>query len=301
MKLSKKRIIYNKVEMQNINSHLCGYYCIFIADALLHHPLKQPHIFKTVCNSFNNLQGTSKNELIIKKYFKNKMKYFTKGHNRMKGTGVQESLKLLFNEPVSRVKGFITGPTHAPPAVRELLAKHGDATIQTIQVGRTPLTGVIHNILKIVSLGEIEKNRKKLGYDDIYHLFLLITLSDGYSFKIERNQRVSVSAPSVTNRTQIISIPIDKEITLNQLIKNGENGSSEFWSYNPVTRNCQAFVKSILKRNGLLTPEADKFITQNAAKLLENSPLTEKFASKITDFSGRLDILLHGAGLKNLK
>lgn len=203
-------------------------------------------------------------------------------------------------EVVNRVSTAIIGKTNAPPGVRSLMAKHGNAKVIGLQVARSPVQKIISSILNAISGGQLEENRRKLNYDEIYHLFLIVHLDDGYSFKIERNETVQISSPNVSN-AEILEVPVNSDITLNQLIENGANGKSNFWNYNPVTSNCQQFVTDLLSGSRLLSGEASSFINQNAVALLEGSPVTRKIAEVVGDLGSRLNTLIHGAARKKRK
>ncbi len=204
-------------------------------------------------------------------------------------------------EVVNRITTAITGRTHAPPQVRHLLEKHGNAHIVGIEVARSPVQKVITYILNAISGGELEKNRKSLHYDQIYHLYLIITLDDGHSFKIERNQSVTVSGPSVSSDSEVVNVPVSNNVTLNEFIANGSKDNPTFWQYNWQTSNCQMFVRDLLQGSGLLTGDLSNFIMQDASGLLKNSPLTQKIADLLPDIGSKLEILIHGAARKKRK
>ena len=90
-----------------------------------------------------------------------------------------------------------------------------------------------------------------------------------------------------------------KKISVADFINDGWKASENphnFWQYNAVNSNCQQFVGSLLLGSGLLSADLKSFIYQDAAKVLENAPLTQRLGQGITDIAGRLDTLLHGAG-----
>ncbi len=142
-------------------------------------------------------------------------------------------------------------------------------------------------------MGKLNENQQKLSYDKIYHLFLLITLSSGHKFKLERNETVYVAPYTITSDTETKNVGTPNN-TLNEFIDNGSKGDN-FWNYDPQRKNCQDFCLSMLRSNGLLTSEIQSFIKQDAIKLLEGAPIAQKIAKGVTDFAGRLHILIHGA------
>jgi len=195
-------------------------------------------------------------------------------------------------EGVRRISQAVTGRTDAPPAVRSLLASQGDKKIQSMQVARSPIQSAVKGVINLISSGQLSENQKKLGYDDIFHLYLIITLDSGKSFKIERNEDVNVSGPSVSSDSQVMNVNV-KPVTLNEFINNGSKGSG-FWRYDARSNNCQKFVRDMLQGSGMLTSELNSFIQQDAAGLFESMPLTEKIAKGLTDFKQRINILVGG-------
>ena len=64
-----------------------------------------------------------------------------------------------------------------PLAVRKILHKFGDYPITRIQLGRTPVLAIIQKFLNLMSSNQFKKKQIELGYDDIYHNYLLITVA----------------------------------------------------------------------------------------------------------------------------
>ncbi len=201
-------------------------------------------------------------------------------------------------EVINRVTTAIRGRTHAPPAVRSILQKYGNVPVKSIDVCRTPVNSVITGILNTISLGQLEENKKNLHYDQIYHLYAVIHLDNGYSFTIERNESIKVHKAGHHPNTDCISVGVDGKVTLVELIHNAADGNSTFWQYNWQTSNCQMFIRDLLQKSGLLTSELSSFISQDASGLLKDSPLTQKIADIIPDIGSKIDVLIHGAARK---
>jgi hypothetical protein len=68
-------------------------------------------------------------------------------------------------------------------------------------------------------------------------------------------------------------------------------GEAEYVRYDAVKNNCQRFISEHLKANGLMTPEADKFINQDVRQLLSDPAYG--FSKVITDLG---NVLGHMAG-----
>lgn len=64
MKTSKRKMYYSTIDMQHIDSSLCGYYCIYVADQML----QGRKFLNIAAKDFLNNTGTNDN--IIRKHFK---------------------------------------------------------------------------------------------------------------------------------------------------------------------------------------------------------------------------------------
>ena len=95
------------------------------------------------------------------------------------------------------VFGIRTGPS---PAVRKFLEKNGAQLITHITVARQPITPIIDKIAGWLSFGKWQANKKKLAYDKMMHLFLVVTLESGLKFDIEKNH-----LPEISSRTSLAS------------------------------------------------------------------------------------------------
>jgi hypothetical protein len=280
----------NRVQQQNNKSSNCGFFAVkFLIDRL---------------NGKHFTDATNWNDMIIDKSKKGEREI--EKFKTQVGYGIWKYIpsfaKTVYNvakEGVARVKKIIYGRTDAPPSVKRLLDKHGDSKIVAMEVARTPVMPVIKTVMNIISSGQAEQNRKRLGYDEIYHLFLIIHLDDGTNFKIERNEDVGVSSASVDSGSQVTPVNIGgKDLSLKQFIENGSKKQG-FWTYSPRLNNCQNFVYDLLNGSGLMTFTLKNFIMQDAAALLENMPITESIAKGLTDFKQKLNILVGGGGTQS--
>ena len=180
----------------------------------------------------------------------------------------------------------------APPKIKKWIEKNKNKNIKKILVCRKPIQGVVKKVLDIVSLGKFSKSLKGLHYEDIFHLYLYITIG-GRTWRIEKNEVVTVVEDnrdqkevcadidlSVKDKVelkrqkriqnlkkykQLSKIPErekniritarfnpKRNIKLKDFIKRGEGYQKEFWSYNPKGNNCQNFAQSLLVGNNLI-------------------------------------------------
>ncbi|CAF3682327.1 unnamed protein product [Rotaria sp. Silwood1] len=161
-----------------------------------------------------------------------------------------------------------------PLRVRNLLEQLGDELILKIQLGRTPVQGFPIKILNFLSHSKFTDKQLELGYDEIYHNYLLITIKNSQGphtlqhmlgnirlnvsartiLKLEKAQRIALKPPSIPDELiDVYDIPLtpDKPLTLNRLISTASNVDKNFYTYDAGENNmCQTFVENIIDING---------------------------------------------------
>ena len=204
----------------------------------------------------------------------------------------------------------------APPNIRKWLKINGDKKIRKIVVCRKPVAKAIKKILNIVSLGKFSKSLKGLHYEDIFHLYIYITI-DETSYRIEKNAVVSLVKDNQTIKEDCIDISLMKssksgmqfssnvgneefkkrKIRLNKFVERGEKHQKNFWSYSPSNNNCQNFVESLLIGNRLIkkNDRQHKFIKQDSKAIFKKNPkYLAKFGKTLTDIAAVFDIFKKG-------
>ena len=184
---------------------------------------------------------------------------------------------------------------HASPEVRSFLDNQGQNPVQSLTVCRQPIQKAIKMISNIMSLGKFNQNAKRLNYDDIFHLFMIVN----QQWIVEKNEVWKVSPYTARENTETQMVPqIPPNTTIVDLFRKAETlvGPKQFWVYNPITANCQYGIRWMLEGIGALTAPLNQWIMQDSAELLRGSPLLARFTVGVTDFAARLDTLLHGKG-----
>lgn len=89
---------------------------------------------------------------------------------------------------ISRIKAALNGPRKDkfPPPVRNWLAKEGSQIITRMQVCRVPIVKAIDRAINFIILGAWDAGKKKLGYDNMFHLYANLWLQDGQVWKVEK-------------------------------------------------------------------------------------------------------------------
>lgn len=153
--------------------------------------------------------------------------------------------------------GLLTrDPGVLPPSVQKLLNKVGSETINKITVWRKPIS--VNQSLKNLGL--------KLPYDNIFHL--AVNLNGKYN--LEKNEYIKFVTGSPDGEKLVI--PVAKPMTFDELFLKTKNrmGAEKFTEYDATNNNCQTFITNILKTLDSFTPEANKFINQDAEKIFKS-------------------------------
>lgn len=188
-----------------------------------------------------------------------------------------------------------------PPKVRTLIEQNANAKITGIRVCRNPVQAGVSKFMNIISLGGIDKAKAEMGYDNLYHLFLLIGLDNGNSLKFEKNEVVSLkSAKGDPMPHSSMVVPVNKSITFGELVNNVVSKvGAPLYLYNARSNNCQLFCINVLQSSGLLTSDMRTFIDQKADELMRGTPgYVDKIATVATDLGAKVDRLIQGEGVK---
>jgi len=185
-----------------------------------------------------------------------------------------------------------------------MMEKYGDTQIVQLKVCRKPIFTIIEKLANLLSLGKWEENKAMFSYDRMFHLFMVIKLSSGECFKIEKNHVVEIGKTSWEQDGKgLEEVTGEAGVTLNQMVGGAEKlvGPSKLCVYDARTQNCQFFIQWLLKGCGKWTPELQKFVMQNAAGVLKDLDFLGKAARVVTDVAGVADVAMQGAGANIVK
>jgi len=169
-------------------------------------------------------------------------------------------------------------PTSFPKKFKQMLEKYGDYEIFDIIIGRDPISKGVQTLLDFVSFGSITKNLKNMHYDDLFHLYLVLSIEHPETkhqqyihLRLEKNHVIAMKEYNGIPKEYMPVNMHDRTILLAEFIANGKlELGDDFVRYDAVYNNCQMFVKSLLKANNLLTSEEEKFIMQDISKVLSS-------------------------------
>lgn len=229
------------------------------------------------------------------------------------GEGILDDIKGVFNKGVNAVKrGYedakdfastvVSGRKDYQPKGRDILKRYGAETIKAIEVGRDPVLPALKGVLNAISGGEFGKRVDRAEYDDLFHLFSVITLASGKKIMTEKNEVIiiSESIPARSEKAEYIQIANIPSITMETLFSNNKSRmGGKYFTYSAKDNNCQDYLLSLMKSSGIGTEADYKFIKQDTKQLFEGMPGLRKFANSITGFAGKLDVILAGRGFAN--
>lgn len=181
------------------------------------------------------------------------------------------------------------------PKVYELIKRNYDDKITHIKIGRTPISKAIESALNLVSLGKWSHERRNFGYDDFYHLFLIVGTESGKRFIIEKNEVINVAKYEGEDPPDNMDVPVARPVRLGVLMKRAEESMDDYFLYDAFKNNCQVFVSNVLSGNNLLNPELLKYISQELEEVLKTQPsYLSRIARNVTDIGGRVTRFLDG-------
>jgi len=167
-------------------------------------------------------------------------------------------------------------PTSLPKKFREMLEKYGDYEINEIIIGRDPISKGIQKLLDLVSLGKVTQGLKNTHFDDLFHLYLILYVKHPATkneqlihLRLEKNHVLSMKEYTGFPKQHLIVNMYGQKILLAEFIANGKALlGDDFARYDAIYNNCQVFINSLLKANGLSSASTEKFIMQDIGQVL---------------------------------
>lgn len=218
-------------------------------------------------------------------------------NDELMGEGVLDTLKSL-----------VFGRHDYPPAERKLIQKYGNSKIVGIEIYREPLAKTTKLLVNILSLGQIEKSKKKYAYDELFHLYMIVYLSYNNTIVpilLEKNEVIKfIEYPKINTKAEKITLKLTSgfNYTFKQFLSNAEKlMGNKYWFYNPFTNNCQIYVLSLVAANPPLladNPKATDFIYQDVTGITSAvNPISKNIMQFATTVANRLNVLLKGNGI----
>ena len=183
-----------------------------------------------------------------------------------------------------------------PRNINNFMNEKGHMKMVRFQICRTPVMKFFELIANIVSFGQFEKDKKKYNFDEIYHLFLIITFENGEIFRLEKNEVVKIR--KLTKNIKEIGEcehTIVNDIIFNNVMINLEQQyPNSLYHYTTWEYNCQDFINKFIIESEV-NGKFQNFILQNAGELL--SVTFKKLSLSATNISAIIQRIM-GAGEK---
>ena len=208
------------------------------------------------------------------------------------------------------VQALVSGRDDYPPAERDLIRTYGDSKITGICLYREKLASGVNTLVNVISLGQFNKVKDKYGIDELYHLYMVITV--GYNgtsvpILIEKNEVINIHEyPKISPTAQKLELLISPnfDYTFKHFLDDAQGFmGNDYFVYDAITNNCQRFIKSLILANPPLekdNPECLKFVEQDTTGLERDlSPTSKNIFRGITDLASKFNILAKGKGFDN--
>ena len=188
----------------------------------------------------------------------------------------------IFGDAFDYIKHIIGASSKYNNTSRKTLEKFGNRYIHSAIATREVVNKYVSGFMNLVSLGRLNVERDKLGYDNFFHIRLYVRLRDNTLILIEKNEVVMVEKVN-TIKGEPLPISFPRDLTLQQLLNNAEQFmGKDFFTYDPYLNNCASFVVSILKANHLWSDKDTAFLFQDVKALADKLPTSHAVGSFIT-------------------
>lgn len=213
---------------------------------------------------------------------------------------IQPKTNAVIKDVTQTVKDLIYGREDYPYDQQRLITKYGDNIVRRIRIGRTPLPSILTKILNVITFGGFKKLVDK-SYDDLFHLFSIISLDNGVDILAEKNQSINMKAVNNYNPkgAEYIDIDIGKDITFAELLNNTRKRmGKDFFNYHPTNNNCQDWMIALLQSSGLINNSAKDFIKQDVVSIFTKYPRTRRLMATLTKLGTASDVIQKGLKIK---
>ncbi len=217
----------------------------------------------------------------------------------MEGEGIKDWIKNLYNV-IRRPSDALTG---MPKKIREFTDEYGGWNVVSWSICREPLSLGLQRVIDLATRGQLLKNKDKLNYDDIFHLYSDIYLKDPKTGKtkairLDKNARVNIgSVVPYKKGGSCMGVPnIPNNLVFDTLI-NKDTGP-QTWQYSSERFNCQDYTSKRLEAVGLLTEPLRNFIMQDVPALLPDAKIQLQLAKGVTNIASIFENIMQGGEME---
>lgn len=182
--------------------------------------------------------------------------------------------------------GGLVGDMQLPKSVQSFLKNNGEEVITKIEVCRMPLSPILNKF----GIAFLKSNNKKLNYDKLYHLYILIN----GKYRLEKNEIIQFTIGGRMGGSECLSTDLPTNITIQEFFdKTAKRMGNDFTPYDAVKNNCQNFVMGCLNANNISNSKLKDFVLQSVGSIAEDRPLETRALRTLTDISALGKYLLN--------
>ena len=212
------------------------------------------------------IKGKNKNGSYYSKTKNSKKYYYTVGDvasrniSKRQAKGITKEGDGLISNSLAWLTSKFT-PNTMSDRLKKRLNIDGNTPIIKMIYSRKALSSGIKTALNVLTFGKLTQKQRDLKYPQIFHDSVIIYLSNGHNYRLEKNHIIELNDLKISNDEKLIPIPINRNITINELIKNA-NTDNNFYKDDHKNNNsyCQKFSNDIINKSNLDNPEIDNEI-----------------------------------------
>jgi hypothetical protein len=213
-----------------------------------------------------------------------------------------DGLRDIYNSVRDRIdyarQGERKGPTKR---FDKFLSTVGEESITKIQIARHPINSGVKRVMDLLSGGRFSAKAKSLGYNDVFHNYLVVSTASGKTYKVEKNHVVEAKeATSSDLKHERYSLPLPTG-TFKDLVERTDSKDPTLWTYDSRGDNCQRFTQRLIESNGLspADPRAQEVVKpQDAEALVSSLGILQHIPKIVTATAAIADRIVSGDGMR---
>jgi hypothetical protein len=190
-------------------------------------------------------------------------------------------------------------------ATQKWVKANENQTISAMVIRRAPIASALNTAFELITAGKWYSGMKEAGYDQMYHLGVVITTENGKSSILEKLSSLNFSDTITTvPKTEYRKVSVPAGLTVGMMLDKTYDfmGRDQYFKYDAFQNNCQTFIYSLLKSNGLGTQADYDWLLQPLDVLLKKEPgFLPGVAKTITNIGAIWDTLFGGISQKKMK
>lgn len=198
---------------------------------------------------------------------------------------------------IQNIKQAVFGKTQLNGKSLKWFNANKNKNIVKIELVREPIMKSLKWFLNAATLGDLSKQLAERDYDDLYHLYVNIYLSDQV-VSLQKDETILMGPKKKPGKeAEVRVINVNTGLTLGvafQRTIKGYPSLKSAYSYNGSRNNCQLFIRTFLKKNPAIKhSSADiSFVQQNIKQILDKYPRLNAFNRGVVDVFNRLSTLI---------